>query len=208
MEVACDCSSSQGSAHVHTVVLISLLCSRPTAALTPKGQTQGLLPTRVLTILLFRADKYSGAKWGKSDFFSSAPLDASLGELEGLTGAQVNALICTTRNILSLGQQLLSHSQHGQFIAWNNFPHCCCYWKTKTAKANHCSSWEVILRRKWDAGTIHFVLYFIAPSGIRSWIWFDFYFHFESFLCALGSEAISKAMCFGGFICLSQWKKE
>ena len=98
------------------LVLISLLRSRRTAALAPKGQTQRLLPPGVLTSLLFRADKYWGAKWGKSDFFSSAPLDVSLSELEGLTGAKVNTLICTTKNILPLWQQLLSHSQCGQFI--------------------------------------------------------------------------------------------
>ena len=41
---------------------------------------------------------------------------------------------------LAIGANLLlPSSQHGWFITWNNFPHCCGPWRTKTAKANHCS---------------------------------------------------------------------
>lgn len=41
---------------------------------------------------------------------------------------------------LAVGANLpLSSSQHGWFITWNNFPRCYGPWRTKTAKANHCS---------------------------------------------------------------------
>lgn len=79
--------------------------------------------------------------------------------------------------------------------------------ENKDCKSKPLFKVKFILWRKWGAWTSLFVLYFIIPSGIHLWIWFDFYFHFESFLYDLRSETISKAVYFGGLIYLGQWKK-
>lgn len=152
----------------------------------------------------------SEAKLEKSGFFSRAPLDMNLYEL-GLTHSSERAWVFDQlqhSRISSLSGQLpLSHSQQGQFITWSNFPHCWCYWKTKTSRANHCSSWKSFCGENEMPGP--FTLFFILSSPLASAYGSDLIsiFILTLFLCDLGSETISKAMCFGGFICLSQWKK-
>lgn len=209
MGVACSCGSSQGSTPVHT------LCSH-----LPALQLADTQPSPLNKVLraccCWRADKHavqgrcSEAKLEKSGFISRAPLDMNLYEL-GLTHSSERAWVFEQlqhSRISSLpGPLPLSHSQQGQFITWSNFPHCWCYWKTKTLRANHCSSWKSFCGENEMLGP--FTLFFILSSPLASAYGTDLIsiFILTLFLCDLGSETISKAMCFGGFICLSQCKR-
>lgn len=102
---------------------------------------------------------------------------------------------------------LLSSSQHGQLITWNSFLLCCCRWRVKTAKANHCSSWKSFGGENEILGPVS--LSFILLSPLASVYGSDLIsiFILSLFSVTSGQRQYQKQCGFGGFIYLSQWKK-
>lgn len=183
MGVACSCRSSQGSSPVHT------LCSHLPALQLADTQPSPLnkVPRACCLLEIWQArcaGKMLRSKAGEIWFLQPCssghePVwtwpDSLKWRCLGVwpTAALKNILPAWATASFSLLARTVHHLKQ--------FSSLLVLLENKDLESKPLFKLEVILWRKWDDWTIHFVLYFIIPSGIRLWIWFDFYFHFDSF---------------------------
>lgn len=168
-------------------------------ALAAKWDTQRLQPAGVLTSMLFRAGTQKQS-WRYQIYSAALFWMWTCVNLAWLAQTKVNTLACTTN--CSPQEYMPLFGNWGQsaapwLSAWvvhllKQFSSLLLSFENKDCKSKSLFKLKFILWRKWDTWTSLFVLYFIVPSGIRLWIWFDFYFCFESFLYDLRSGTISK----------------